>query len=122
MTVGSLVVYQIAEPEDGAAVASTMVLTTLLLFHLAGGLLARDRVNTIFDRLAIPGTIQLRRYGIALLAIVYSIRPKARWRGAELHRLVPRRRWQPRKEEDRHAGAAQELRRRSNRWRDVNAS
>ena len=70
MTVGSLVVYQIAEPEYGAAVASTMLLTTLSLFHLAGGLLARDQVNTIFDRSAIPGTIQLRRYGIALLAIV----------------------------------------------------
>ena len=27
-------------------------------------------MNTIFDRSAIPGTIQLRRYGIALLAIV----------------------------------------------------
>ena len=70
MTVGSLVVYQIAEPEYGAAVASTMLLTTLSLFHLAGGLLARDQVNTIFDRSAIPGTIQLRRYGIALVAIV----------------------------------------------------
>jgi Ca2+-transporting ATPase len=70
MTVGSLVVYQIAEPQYGAAVASTMLLTTLSLFHLAGGLLARDQVNTIFDRSAIPGTIQLRRYGIALVAIV----------------------------------------------------
>ena len=36
MTVGSLVVYQIAEPEYGAVVASTMLLTTLSLFHLAG--------------------------------------------------------------------------------------
>ena len=70
MTVGSLVVYEIAEPEYGEAVASTMLLTTLSLFHLAGGLLARDQLNTILDRSAIPGTIQLRRYGIALLAIV----------------------------------------------------
>jgi Ca2+-transporting ATPase len=34
------------------------------------GLLARDQHNTIFDRAAIPGPTQLRRYGIALLAII----------------------------------------------------
>jgi Ca2+-transporting ATPase len=70
MTVGTLVAYQIGEPRYGALVASTMLLTTLSLFHLAAGLLARDQRNTIFDRSAVPGPTQLRRYGIALLAII----------------------------------------------------
>jgi Ca2+-transporting ATPase len=47
-----------------------MLLTTLSLFHVAAGLLARDQRNTIFDRAAIPGATQLRRYGLALLAII----------------------------------------------------
>ena len=47
-----------------------MLLTTLSLFHLVVGLLARDQHNTIFNRAAIPGPTQLRRYGIALLAII----------------------------------------------------
>ena len=40
------------------------------LFHVVGGLLSRDQLNTVFDRDAVPGIAQLRRYGIALLAIV----------------------------------------------------
>ena len=55
---------------DGAVVGATMLLTTLSLFHLAAGLLARDQLDTIFDRDAIPGVAQLRRYGISLLAII----------------------------------------------------
>jgi P-type Ca2+ transporter type 2C len=47
-----------------------MLLTTLSLFHLAAGLLARDQVRTIFSRVALPGPTQLRRYGLALLAII----------------------------------------------------
>jgi Ca2+-transporting ATPase len=70
MTVGALVAYRIGEESDGALVASTMLLTTLSLFHLAAGVLARDQRNTIFSRDAIPGATQLRRYGLALLAIV----------------------------------------------------
>ncbi len=70
MTVGTLVAYRIAEPRYGALVASTMLLTTLSLFHLAAALLARDQHNTIFDRAAVPGSTQLRRYGIAVLAII----------------------------------------------------
>ena len=70
MTVGSLVAYQIGDDQDGAVVAATMLLTTLSLFHVAAALLCRDQVNTIFDRAAIPASTQLRRYGIALLAIV----------------------------------------------------
>ena len=71
MTVGSLLAYQIAESNYGEPlVASTMLLTTLSLFHLVAGLLARDQVHTIFDRDAVPGSAQLRRYGLSLLAIV----------------------------------------------------
>jgi P-type Ca2+ transporter type 2C len=70
MTVGTLVAYQIGEANYTLAVASTMLLTTLSLFHLAAGLLARDQVRTIFSRAAIPGPTQLRRYGLALLAII----------------------------------------------------
>ena len=70
MTVGTLVAHQIGEANYTLAVASTMLLTTLSLFHLAAGLLARDQVRTIFSRAAIPGPTQLRRYGLALLAII----------------------------------------------------
>ena len=70
MTVGSLVAYQIGDDLDGAVVAATMLLTTLSLFHVVAGLLSRDQLNTIFDRDALPGVAQLRRYGVSLLAIV----------------------------------------------------
>ena len=52
------------------AVAATMLLTTLSLFHLVAGLLSRDQRNTIFVARRIPGATQLRRYGVALLAII----------------------------------------------------
>ncbi len=70
MTVGALVAYQIGHSQDGAVTGATMLLTALSLFHVAGALLCRDQVNTIFDRDAIPGRMQLRRYGLALIAIV----------------------------------------------------
>jgi Ca2+-transporting ATPase len=70
MTVGALVAYQIGHGMDGAVIASTMLLTTLSMFHVFAGLLARDQHGTIFSRSAIPGSTQLRRYGIALLVIV----------------------------------------------------
>jgi Ca2+-transporting ATPase len=70
MTVGSLVAYQIGDDKHGAVVGATMLLTTLSLFHVAGALLCRDQVNTVFDRDAVPAITQLRRYGVALLAIV----------------------------------------------------
>jgi Ca2+-transporting ATPase len=70
MTAGALVAYQIGDSQYGPEVAATMLVTALSLSHLAVGLLARDQRNTIFSRAAIPGSIQLRRYGIALLAII----------------------------------------------------
>jgi Ca2+-transporting ATPase len=70
MTIGSLVAYQIGNDQDGAVVGATMLLTTLSLFHLFGALLSRDQLQTVFDRDTFPGAMQLRRYGVALLAIV----------------------------------------------------
>ena len=70
MTVGSLVAYEIGESRAVPVVGTTVLLTTLSLFHLAAGLLSRDQRNTIFDRAAIPASTQLRRYGLALLAII----------------------------------------------------
>jgi P-type Ca2+ transporter type 2C len=70
MTTGALVAYQIGDDQGGTVVGATMLLTTLSLFHVVAGLLSRDQVNTIFDRDAVPGAAQLRRYGVSLLAIV----------------------------------------------------
>ena len=70
MTVGTLVAHQVGEANFDPAVASTMLLTTLSLFHLAAGLLARDQVDTIFRRDFLPGATQLRRYGFALAAMI----------------------------------------------------
>ncbi len=70
MTVGSLAAYQIGTARGGVVVGATMLLTTLSLFHLVGGLLSRDQVHTLFDRSAIPGPAQLKRYGLAALAII----------------------------------------------------
>jgi P-type Ca2+ transporter type 2C len=70
MTVGTLVAYRIGETNFDPAVASTMLLTTLSLFHLAAGLLARDQVGSIFRRDFVPGATQLRRYVFALAAII----------------------------------------------------
>ncbi|MBO0843790.1 MAG: HAD-IC family P-type ATPase [Nocardioides sp.] len=70
MTIGSLVAYEIGDHMDTAVVAATMLLTTLSVFHLAAAFLSRDQVHTIFDRDAIPGATQLRRYGVAALAII----------------------------------------------------
>jgi Ca2+-transporting ATPase len=71
MTVGALAAYQLGDTQyDDPVVAATMLLTALSLSHLAVGLLARDQRNTIFSRAALPGPTQLRRYAIALLAII----------------------------------------------------
>ena len=69
MSVGALIAYLIGE-DEGPVVASTMLLTTLSLFHIVAGFMARDQRNTIFDRIAIPGSTQLRRYGLALVLTV----------------------------------------------------
>ncbi|HET7762063.1 MAG TPA: HAD-IC family P-type ATPase, partial [Phycicoccus sp.] len=70
MTIGSLAAYQVGDNLGDAVLASTMLLTTLSLFHLAAALLSRDQLNTIFDRDAVPATLQMRRYGLAALGIV----------------------------------------------------
>jgi Ca2+-transporting ATPase len=69
ITVGALAAYELAV-DEGALVASTMLLTTLSLFHLAAGLLARNPQETIFSRAGIPGATQLRRYAMSLVLIL----------------------------------------------------
>jgi len=51
------------------AATGSPLLTALSLFGGPLVRLCRDQVNTIFDRDAVPGAMQLRRYGIALAAI-----------------------------------------------------
>jgi hypothetical protein len=46
------------------------LLTTLSLFHVAAGLMSRDQHHTIFDRDAVPGAMELRRYAVSAAAIV----------------------------------------------------
>ena len=70
MTIGSLAAYQVGDEQGDAVLAATMLLTTLSVFHLFAALLCRDQTHTIFDRDGLPGVMQLRRYGVALLAIV----------------------------------------------------
>ncbi|HTW14026.1 MAG TPA: HAD-IC family P-type ATPase [Nocardioides sp.] len=70
MTVGSLAAYQIGDDQGDAILGATMLLTTLSLFHVAAALLCRDQLRTVFDRDALPGVMQLRRYGVALAAII----------------------------------------------------
>jgi P-type Ca2+ transporter type 2C len=69
MTVGALSAYQIGDRAGGPVLGATMLLTALSLFHVAAALLCRDQTNTIFDRDAVPGAMQLRRYGISLATI-----------------------------------------------------
>jgi P-type Ca2+ transporter type 2C len=70
MTIGTLLAYQLGEAHFDLAVASTMLLTTLSVFHLFAGLLARDQVHTIFNVHTLPGSTQLRRYALSLAAII----------------------------------------------------
>ena len=70
LTVGTLIAYQIGHATASPQVAATMLLTTLSLFHVAAGLVARDQYDTILSRAALPGPTQLRRYGIVLLATI----------------------------------------------------
>jgi Ca2+-transporting ATPase len=67
ITVGALAVYQIVFGERGDAVALTMMLTTLTLYHVVLALCVRDERGTIFNRDALPHGRQLRLMGIALL-------------------------------------------------------
>jgi len=70
MTAGALIAYEVGNDRNGAVLAATMLLTTLSLYHLIAGLLARDQRGTIFDRALLPGPTQMRRYGFALVAII----------------------------------------------------
>jgi P-type Ca2+ transporter type 2C len=71
MAAGVLLVYAWADDEfSSAIVASTMLLTTLSIFHIFSGLSARDELGTLFKRASIPGWSQLRLYGLAIIVVV----------------------------------------------------
>ncbi len=67
MTVGVLLLYTYVDDDKGVAIASTMLLTTLSLYHVILALCVRDEYGSIFNREAIPGNRQLRLLGISLL-------------------------------------------------------
>jgi Ca2+-transporting ATPase len=67
MTVGVLGVYTAVDDDKGVPVASTMLLTTLALYHIVLALCVRDEHGTIFNRAAMPGDRQLRMIGLSLL-------------------------------------------------------
>jgi Ca2+-transporting ATPase len=67
MTVGVLGIYTYVDDDKGIAVATTMLLTALSLYHVVLALCVRDERGTIFSRDAMPGGRQLRLIGLSLL-------------------------------------------------------
>lgn len=67
MTIGVLALYQYMEDDHGVAVAATMLLTSLTLFHIVMGLCARSNRESALSRDSIPGWNQARFYLMALL-------------------------------------------------------
>jgi Ca2+-transporting ATPase len=70
MTIGVLALYEYMEDGHGVAVAATMLLTTLTLFHIVMGLCARNVHESVFSRDAIPDWSGARFY---LLAVVLTV-------------------------------------------------
>ena len=71
MTVGSLVAYQIGDDQDGAVVAATMLLTTLSLFHVAGGAaVPRPGEHDLRPGRRSPASCSCGATRVALLAII----------------------------------------------------
>ncbi len=55
MTIGVLALYWYMEKDHGAAVAATMLLTSLTLFHIVMGLCARSDRDSVLSHDSIPG-------------------------------------------------------------------
>jgi P-type Ca2+ transporter type 2C len=72
MTVGVLGIYTAVDDDKGVAIASTMLLTALSLYHVVLALCVRDERGTIFNREALPHGRQLRLIGISLLLIILA--------------------------------------------------
>jgi Ca2+-transporting ATPase len=72
MTVAVLIMYSIVDDDKGAVVATTMLLTTLSMFHIVLALCVRDEYGTIFNRDALPHGRQLRMIGISFLLAVLA--------------------------------------------------
>src|SRR5215218_9497262 len=72
MTVGVLGIYTAVDDDKGVAIASTMLLTALSLYHIVLALCVRDERGTVFNRAAMPHGRQLRLIGMAILLTVLS--------------------------------------------------
>ncbi len=72
MMVGVLGIYTAVDDDKGAAVATTMLLTALSLFHIVLTFCVRDERGTVFNREALPHGRQLRLIAIALLLTILS--------------------------------------------------
>jgi P-type Ca2+ transporter type 2C len=67
VAVGTLLVKAWADDEYDELVGTTMLITTISLFHVVAALCVRDETGTVFSRANLPGRTQLQLYGLALL-------------------------------------------------------
>ncbi len=72
MTIAVLIIYTVVEDDKGAVVATTMLLSTLAMFHVVAALCVRDEYGTIFNRDAMLHGRQLRMIGISFLLAVLA--------------------------------------------------
>jgi Ca2+-transporting ATPase len=72
MTVGVLGIYTVVDDDKGVAIASTMLLTALSLFHIVLTFCVRDEYGTVFNREALPHGRQLRLLGISFLLTILA--------------------------------------------------
>jgi Ca2+-transporting ATPase len=72
MTVGVLGIYTFVDDDKGIAIASTMLLTALSLFHIVLTFCVRDERGTVFNRAALPHGRQLRLLGISFLLTILA--------------------------------------------------
>jgi len=72
MTVGVLGIYAYVDDDKGVAIATTMLLTALSLYHIVLAFCVRDERGTVFNSAALPHGRQLRLIGISLLLTILS--------------------------------------------------
>ena len=72
MAVGTVFVQGYFEPLYGLAVATTMGVTTLSIYHIFNGLGYRSETASMFSRDYIGDRNQLRLYGISVLATLLA--------------------------------------------------
>jgi Ca2+-transporting ATPase len=72
MTISVLIMYSIVEDDKGAVIATSMLLSTLAMFHIVTAICVRDEYGTIFNRDALPHGRQLRMLAISFLLAVLA--------------------------------------------------